>query len=117
MTNNLIIFQESLKLAEAGKIKFTGRTIMVDLPTGRKEFPEPEELHTYATWKKLGRQVKRGEKSFPICIWKYAEKKAKDDAGNVQKDENGDEITSSSMFMKKSFFFTFEQTEELKPKK
>lgn len=117
MTNKLIIFYESLKLAEEGKIKFTGRTIKVELPEGIKEFPEPEVMHTYAIWKTKGRQVKRGEKGNPISIWKYVEKKVKDDSGKVQKDENGKDMISNDMFMKKAFFFTLEQTEVIKQKK
>lgn len=54
-----------------------------------------EECHTYAKWKAMGYQVKRGSKPlFSTMIWKYASRK--------NKETNEEE---SSMFMKKAHFF------------
>lgn len=108
MTNAQIIMNASIELLEAGIIKGTGRmlkAICIDADGNEyeKEVEEPETIHTYQTWKKLGYQVKKGQKakaSFPI--WKYVEKKSKDD-----------EEPESKMFMKKAAWFTFEQVEPI----
>ena len=65
MTNSQIIFQERTKLLKAGLIKGTGKfiTMVVINAEGKeeeKQFEVPEELHTYASWKKLGYKVKNG---------------------------------------------------------
>lgn len=93
MTNGEIILRESIKLMEKGELK--------GIKFGEEIMPEP--IHTYAKWKELGRQVKKGEKSkIKFCIWKYVSKKNKDG-------ENDDK-----MFMKLSSFFKYEQTEPIK---
>lgn len=62
-----------------------------------------EEVHTYAKWKSMGYQVKRGSKAlFKTTIWKYAKKK----------DENGDE--EARIFMKSASFFGRSQVEKIK---
>lgn len=62
-----------------------------------------EECHTYARWKSMGYQVKRGEHAaFSTSIWKYTKKK----------NEQGEE--ESHMFMKKSHFFSRSQVEKIK---
>lgn len=92
MTNGEIILRESTKLMEQGILK--------GIKFGEEILPEP--IHTYAKWKELGRQVKKGEKSkIKFCIWKYVTKKNKDG-------ENDDK-----MFMKLSSFFKYEQTEPI----
>lgn len=54
-----------------------------------------EECHTYAKWKAMGYQVRRGSKAlFSTMIWKYT---------NRKNDETGDE--EHHMFMKKAHFF------------
>lgn len=64
-----------------------------------------EDAHTYAYWKKLGYQVKKGEKAkFKCQIWKYTSKKV---------EEKGEEKEKSSMFMKMASFFTESQVEEI----
>lgn len=107
MTNAQIIMNESINLLEAGIIKGTGRMLkamQIDADGNEYEIEveEPETIHTYAAWKKLGYQVKKGQKakaSFPI--WKYVEKKAK----------NEDEEDETKMFMKRASWFTFDQVE------
>ena len=90
---------------EEGVLQGTGNTITVENEEGEKiELEEPEEIHTYAGWKALNRQVKKGEKSIAtIIIWKHTTKKAKD------KDEEEQE----NMFMTKAFFFKECQTEAI----
>lgn len=63
-------------------------------------------LHTYAKWKELGYQVKKGEKSqHKITIWKHTTKKVVD--------ANNEEIDKSKCFPKTSAFFTLEQVEKI----
>ena len=63
-----------------------------------------EECHTYAKWKSMGYQVKRGSKAlFQTAIWKYTRKK------NM---ETGDD--ESHMFMKTASFFGRSQVEKIK---
>jgi antirestriction protein ArdC len=64
-------------------------------------------LHTYAKWKSLGYQVKKGEKSeHRITIWKGCTKKTHDEESNV-------EIVSSKVIMKTACFFTMNQVEKI----
>ena len=112
MTNAMIIFIESQKLAEEGKINYTGRVYKALNMQGEEVFvKETEELHTYASWKSLGYVVKKGQKavaSFPI--WKYSSKKE-----TVVLDDGSEEETDKSkMFMKVASFFTKNQAEEIK---
>lgn len=63
-----------------------------------------ETCHTYAHWKSLGYQVKKGSKAlFKARIWKYAAKKKAEDSD----EENG------RMFMKTASFFGFLQVEKV----
>ena len=104
MTNEQIIFNESLALMEKGILNGTGRMLTMTYEDGHKEqVEEPEAIHTYQTWKKLGRQVKKGQKAIAqFTIWKYVTKKNED---TEEEDEK--------MFMKKASWFTFEQTEPI----
>mgnify|MGYP003299661230 CR=1 FL=1 len=111
MTNAQIIFQNSLELMEAGIIKGTGRmfeAVIVDKDGNetKQMVEEPEAIHTYAIWKQLGFQVKKGEKAkASFTIWKYVEGK--------KQEEESDEQPDSKMFMKKAHFFTIEQVEKI----
>ena len=63
MTNEMIIFNNRLSLMEDGILQGTGNTITVENEEGKKiELEEPEQIHTYAGWKTLNRQVKRAKK-------------------------------------------------------
>ena len=65
--------------------------------------PNKIVLHTYAQWKKLGYQVKKGEKSeHKISIWRRSTKK-------VEKEE----VDNGRYFLKLSAFFTQEQVERI----
>lgn len=110
MTNEMIILNERLKLMEQGIIKSTGRLLQFIDDAGEKhECDEPEEIHTFAYWKNHeGRAPRKGTKaiaSFPI----WCMKKVKDDT-----QEENEEEESKNMFLKTSFFFTREQTEEVR---
>ena len=90
---------------EVGILQGTGNTITVENEEGEKiELEEPEQIHTYAGWKTLNRQVKKGEKSIAtILIWKHTTKKPK------EKEEEEQE----AIFMTKAFFFRECQTEAI----
>ena len=99
MTNEQIIFNNRVDLMDKGIIRGTGNK------EGEKiELEEPEQIHTYAGWKALNRQVKKGEKSIAsFMIWKHTTKKPK------EKDEEPKE----AMFQTKAFWFTEAQTEAI----
>lgn len=112
MTNAQIIFNESMELMKAGIIGTTGRTfVFEDADGNKKEIQEPEPLHTFARWKELGYIVKKGEHAkASFYIWKAGkEKKASEE--NAADGENNPE--KMKMFMKKAFFFTFDQVEKM----
>lgn len=114
MTNAMIIFQESVKLMEAGKIKGTGQFVEVESDGETKRLELPEEIHTFNGWKKRGYCVKKGEHStIKFAIWKYTEKaKAPEElTGNPIED-----APKTNMFLKMSAFFTAAQVEPLKAK-
>lgn len=110
MTNAQIIFQESQKLAEEGKISYTGKVFKSTFMGQEIEVKETEPIHTFQMWKSLGFKVKKGSKavaSFPI--WKYTPK-----TSTVQLEDGSEqEIDESKMFMKTAAFFTKNQVEEI----
>lgn len=91
MTNAEIIFNESIDLMNQGIIGTTGRQITVlDVNGEERRINEPEPIHTFASWKTLGRKVKHGERAkAKIRIWK----------------------PSKTPYMRDAFFFTYSQTE------
>ena len=95
MTNAQIILNKSISLMEAGLIGTTGRTItFTDVNGESRTVSEPEDIHTFATWKVLGRKVKHGERAkAKIKIW------------NCQSKNN--------MGLRDAYFFTFSQTEPI----
>ena len=107
MTNAMIILMESVKLMEEGKLKGTGKFIEVETQDGKKQLEIPEAIHTYAKWKELGYQVRRGEKSeIKIQVWKYR--------GKIQTDEeSGEEVEKGRCFMKVASFFTAKQVDAI----
>lgn len=71
--------------------------------------PEKTILHTYAQWKKLGYQIKKGEKSkHKISVWKRSIKKVKKDDGEKE------EVDTGRYFLKESAFFTQDQVKVIK---
>lgn len=99
MTNAMIVFAEGQRLAEEGKIKYTGRTFQLDDGTICRE---TEPIHTYAVWQQMGFQVQKGQKAVAqFTIWKHSEKDKEDGT----KDEK--------MFMKRASFFSLSQVERM----
>lgn len=109
MNNATIILLESVKLLEEGKLEGTGEVVVIEDAEGnKKEYPVPEEIHTFQHWKSLGFSVKKGEKAiaqFPI--WKYTKKKKPDDMTEEEAAENG------YCFLKNSSFFKASQVEKI----
>lgn len=105
MTNREIIFKEEQRLAEQGKIKYTGRSVILQGMDGEPiEFKETEQIHTFAVWKELGYVVKKGQKAITkLSIWKYVSRK------NEETEE-----TDSKMFLKVAAFFSSSQVENIK---
>ena len=103
----MIILMESVKLMEEGKLKGTGKFVEVETQDGKKQLEIPETIHTYAKWKELGYQVRRGEKSeIKIQVWKYR--------GKIQTDEeSGEEVEKGRCFMKVASFFTANQVDAI----
>lgn len=89
---------------QEGRIKGTGRYITVEDENGDEiQIEEPEEIHTYAGWKVLNRQVKKGEKSIATMnIWKHTTRRQATEAGEEEQEK---------MFLTKASFFTEGQTE------
>lgn len=115
MTNAQIIFNESVHLMEEGVIGSTGLKIEVVMENGETvSMPEPEPIHTYAAWKSLGFQVKRGEKAIAkFSIWKAGKSRQQEEAENTA--ENDAEISPERvrMFMKTAHFFKISQVERI----
>ena len=106
MTNAMIIMNESIRLMEEGVLKGSGEFVTVENEDGTKKTLElPEAIHTFNGWKARGYRVKKGEKSkIKFTIWKCGKKKV---------ENNGEEEEKTSMFMKLSAFFTFDQVEKI----
>lgn len=106
MTNAQIIFWESVDLMEAGIIGTTGRSVTVETKDGeKKQLFEPEAIHTFQAWKKLGRQVTKGQKAIAaFTIWKHCPARTTKDG----------EEKEARMIMKKAHFFKLDQTEPIK---
>ena len=70
-----------------------------------------EEVHTFAMWKSLGYQVKKGEKAlFQTMLWKMKKGKKQDDNNEEQQDDK--EVKKyNNFFMAKSSLFGKSQVE------
>ena len=70
-----------------------------------------EDVHTYAKWKSLGYQVKKGEKAlFQTMLWKMKKGKKQDDNNEEQQDDK--EVKKyNNFFMAKSSLFGRSQVE------
>ena len=117
MTNAQIIFNQSVALMEAGKIGTTGRTLTVEDENGnRKQIPEPEPLHTYKEWAKMGLQVRKGEHAVAtFSIWMFDDKKRRKTAAADPADENPNTLPDDApslmknFYMKNAHFFAWSQ--------
>jgi len=119
MTNAQIIESNKQTLAQAGILKYTGRTFKAINAAGEEiEVNEVEEIHTFAAWKNLGYSVKKGEHAVAkFTIWKCTKKAESLTAKNPV----GEDVTitqdTKNMFMKTAHWFTAAQVEPLKDKK
>lgn len=115
MTNTQIIFNESVRLMNEGKIGTTGRMITMVKADGTKEtIPEPEAIHTFAAWKSAGYQVKKGSKAVAqFTIWKHVSKKSEMEVTYTDGTTGTEEVDNSRMFMKLSSFFSASQVEKI----
>lgn len=108
MTNMEIIERTKIELFKEGKIKTTGRFISAIVNGEEQMIPELEPIHTFAKWKELGFNVKKGEHAIAqIIIWKHKTSK---------KHENDEEtnVDNGYCFQKKAFFFSLSQVEQMK---
>lgn len=117
MTNEMIIFNNSISLMEAGILKGTGEYITVEMEDGsKKTFEVPEEIHTFNGWKARGYMVKKGEKSnIKFDIWKYSVKKKKGEEEREDEEKQVIEVSTEKgrMFWKTSYFFTASQVKKI----
>ena len=112
MTNAQIIFNESIRLVEEQKIGTTGRLLtVVDGEGNEKTIPEPEPIHTFDEWKRMGLYVKRGEHAvaaFPI--WVVNRKPVKLPMKDVKTGETVEVTEDSTRYvMKTAYFFAASQ--------
>ena len=75
-----------------------------------------EDVHTYAKWKSLGYQVKKGEKAlFQTMLWKKKTKKSKkentENTENVENEEGKEKKNNDYFFLAKSSMFGRSQVE------
>lgn len=112
MTNAEIIFNSRVFLMEQGVLKgIPGTEVTFKDEDGERTVMMPEEIHTFAEWKRLGYMVQKGEHAvakFPI--WKKAGKKQEE----PKEDEKMEVEAGGGRFFKKmAFFFTREQVKEV----
>ena len=72
-----------------------------------------EDVHTYAKWKSLGYQVKKGEKAlFQTMLWKKKTKKSKkENTENIENEEGKEKKNNDYFFLAKSSMFGRSQVE------
>lgn len=71
-----------------------------------------EPIHTFEAWKKLGFQVKKGEKTMiKIMIWKQGKQKEVEIMENGAKKKH---MVEGNFFLKNSCFFGLHQVEPIK---
>lgn len=104
MTNEQIIFNAAISSG-----LFTADAAAAFLKAGRR-LP----LHTYQEWRRMGYQVKAGEKAaLVVSLWRYTKSAGKDTEGNEV------EAADEHAYMAKAHLFTAGQVkkaEAVKPK-
>lgn len=110
MTNNMIILMERVRLMKDGIIGTTGQTFEIEDSEGNKQIiNEPEPIFTYASWKNMGYQVKKGEKHIAeIMIWKMGKGKRAEPA-----EDSEEKAPRQRMFLKTAYFFKASQVEKV----
>lgn len=119
----MIILNERIRLLEEGIIRSTGRMLEFEDESGEiHEYEEPEEIHSFAYWKEHEhRVVRKGSKAiaaFPIWVPKKIKKweveELKEDTSDASTGEVEISVMKKKMYLKQTFFFTYEQTEAIK---
>lgn len=114
-TNAQIILSNAIDLMEAGVLKPGEPCTIIDEDGNEREGFLPEEIHTYAAWKELGYQVRKGEHakaSFPI--WKPIKEKGTAKGRDLKTKEVIEyETESRRMIMVRAHFFTRDQVEPI----
>ena len=64
-------------------------------------------LKTYQDWKRIGYQVKKGEKSVMACMIWFPKK------SKVKNEVDSEEVNEGSFFKSKAFFFSQNQVEKI----
>ena len=131
MNNAQIIFNESIALMNDGIIGTTGRQITIEYEKDgekvKETINEPEPIHTYKEWQKLGLQVQKGQKAVAkFTIWMYTDKKSnltKEEADKINEiaeginAKEGDEVHSNGhYYMKEAAFFSMSQVAPIEEK-
>jgi hypothetical protein len=110
MTNATIIFNERVALMNDGKIGTTGLQItVVGLDGEEIKMMEPEELHTFQIWKKMGFTVKKGEHAVSmVYIWKMKTGKR----GSDDETSDTEEVTNEGFVKVKAYLFSASQVQK-----
>ena len=83
----------------------TTNTQIIETYKAAHNIPISTPLYTYAVWRSMGYQVKKGEKCrHRVCLWKYGEKKIEQD---------GQERTVGRCFHKTMSLFEMSQVERM----
>ena len=105
MTNEQIIYENSVALMKQGILKCAGKMPYIDEETGEEsEVDMPECIHTFQGWRELGYKVKRGEHHIAeFAIWSPVKQKKQDDDEDKPKQR---------MYLRRAFWFTMSQVEK-----
>lgn len=111
ITNEMIIMSAKEELAKECKLEYTGRIFTFETPDGEEiNVPEVEDIHTYAKWKELGYQVRKGEKAIArFKIWKYTK-------GKKKAETEEEAIQKGYCFLKTASFFKASQVDKIENK-
>jgi hypothetical protein len=111
MNNAQIIFAAAQELAEAGKIKYTGKTFKAVNAAGEEvEVKETEAIHTYAEWKSLGQQVQKGQNAIAkFTIWMFTDKPSKAALAAAAAAGKEEADADPHYYMKEAAFFSASQ--------
>lgn len=106
MTNEEIIYKESVKLMKQGVLKVAGQVDYIDTATGETtKVDMPECIHTFKGWNDLGYKVKKGEHAkAKFAIWTLAKKKEQDE-------DDKEAVANPTMYLHTAYWFTLEQVE------
>ena len=114
MNNSQIIFNNQLALMNDGIIGTTGRQITIEYEKNgekvKETINEPEPIHTYAEWKKLGLQVQKGQKAIAkFTIWMFTDKPSKAALAAAAAAGKEEADADPHYYMKEAAFFKLSQ--------